>query len=68
MVGEINSRYKVYVTPSISDSAVLVGYKGQSIVDSGYVYAPYVPLKGVPVTFETVPGIQFYTRYGKKLY
>lgn len=68
MVGQISGKYNLYVTPSISDSQALIGYKGNSLIDSGYVYAPYVPLKGVPITYEPTPGIMLRTRYGKKLY
>jgi hypothetical protein len=63
--GTISGRYDLYVTPSIPDNTILVGYKGSSLVDSGYVFAPYVPLKAVPVTYESTPGMLFYTRNGK---
>lgn len=66
--GTISGRYDLYVTPSIPDNQILVGYKGSSLVDSGYVFAPYVPLKQVPVTHESTPGMLFYTRNGKQMY
>lgn len=66
--GTISGRYDLYVTPSIPDNTILVGYKGSSLVDSGYVFAPYVPLKAVPVTHESTPGMLFYTRNGKQMY
>lgn len=79
MVGTLNGRIKVYsylwnqAVPGVSspngDDKILVGYKGgNGEVDSGYFYAPYVPLmsSGViinPVTFQ--PVISLMTRYGK---
>lgn len=66
--GTISGRYDLYVTPSIPDNKIIVGYKGSSLVDSGYVFAPYVPLKAVPITHESTPGMLFYTRNGKQMY
>lgn len=66
--GTVSGRYNLYVTPSIPDNYIIVGYKGSSVVDSGYVFAPYVPLKAVPITHESTPGMLFYTRNGKQMY
>ncbi|TFH08564.1 MAG: hypothetical protein E4H14_06215 [Candidatus Thorarchaeota archaeon] len=65
--------YKVYNTlclPESSDAGetVLVGYKGPNEVDTGYVFAPYVPVmtKGVVIDPKTLqPGLRLMTRYGK---
>jgi hypothetical protein len=66
--GTISGKWNMYVTPSIPDGYIIVGYKGSGVADSGYVYAPYIPLKAVPITYESIPGLYFYTRYGKAMY
>ena len=63
--GSLNGKYNIYVTPSIPSNKVLVGYQGSGKYDSSYIYSPYVPLKGHPITHESTPGILFRTRYGK---
>lgn len=68
MSGTISGKWNVYVTPSIPDEKILIGYKGTGVADSGYVYAPYIPLKAVPITYESIPGLYLYTRYGKAMY
>jgi len=69
-IGSIQNRYQVFVDNYAPAGTILVGHKGSSIFDSGYIYAPYVPLmlfpKGMnPADFKPVMGIM--TRYAKKL-
>jgi hypothetical protein len=48
IAGELNnSGIKVYVDPNASKNTVLVGYKGKQFSDSGYVYAPYIPMSSI---------------------
>ena len=69
-VGNISKRYDVYVDPYFPRNLLLVGRKGNSFLESGYVYAPYVPLQVTPTIFGTedfVPRKGVMTRYAKKM-
>ena len=69
-VGTFSKRYDVYVDPYFPRNLVLVGRKGNSFLESGYVYAPYVPLQVTPTIFGTedfVPRKGVMTRYAKKM-
>lgn len=68
--GSLAGRFKLYKDPYFPRNKVLVGYKGGSFLESGYVYAPYVPLIVTPVIFEPndfSPRRGVMTRYGKKM-
>jgi len=69
-VGSLSKRYDVYVDPYFPRNIVLVGRKGGSFLESGYVYAPYVPLQVTPTIFgveDFVPRKGVMTRYAKKM-
>jgi hypothetical protein len=69
-VGQISKKYDVYIDPYFPRNLVLVGRKGNSFLESGYVYAPYVPLQVTPTIFGTedfVPRKGVMTRYAKKM-
>ena len=69
-VGSISKKWDVYVDPYFLRNVVLVGRKGNSFLESGYVYAPYVPLQVTPTIFGTedfVPRKGVMTRYAKKM-
>lgn len=68
-IGVLSGRYQVYRDPYAPANTMLVGHKGSSILESGYIYAPYVPLQLTPVMynpfdFKPIRGIM--TRYAKK--
>ena len=68
--GNLSRKWDVYVDPYFLRNVVLVGRKGGSFLESGYVYAPYVPLQVTPTIFGTedfVPRKGVMTRYGKKM-
>ena len=68
--GSVNKKFDVYVDPYFPRQLILVGRKGSSFLESGYVYAPYVPMQMTPVIFGTedfVPRKGVMTRYGKKM-
>ena len=50
-VGTLSNRFTVYKDPYFPRNKVLVGYKGGSYLETGYVYAPYVPLIVTPTIF-----------------
>jgi hypothetical protein len=68
-VGSLSGRYTVYRDPYAPANSVLIGHKGQSLLDTGYIYAPYVPLQLTPTMynpFNFVPVKGIMTRYAKK--
>jgi len=69
-VGSLSNRFTVYKDPYFPRNKILVGYKGGSYLESGYVYAPYVPLIVTPTIFapeDFTPRKGVMTRYGKKM-
>ena len=69
-VGSINKKWDLHVDPYFPRNAILVGRKGGSFLESGYVYAPYVPLQVTPTIFDAdnfTPRKAVMTRYGKKM-
>ena len=69
-VGSVSKKFDVYVDPYFPRNLVLVARKGGSFLESGYVYAPYVPLQVTPTIFGTedfVPRKGVMTRYAKKM-
>lgn len=69
-VGSLNNRYTVYKDPYFPRNKILVGLKGNTFLESGYIYAPYVPLILTPVVYaqeDFTPRKGVMTRYGKKM-
>ena len=69
-VGTVNNRWRLYKDPLFQSNQILMGYKGDSYLDSGYFYCPYVPLTQTPVVLDPesfCPRKGILTRYGKKL-
>lgn len=69
-IGTVSGRYTVYVDPYSRPNDVLVGHKGTSLLDTGYIFAPYIalalsPVLTDPTNFTNVRGVM--TRYAKKL-
>ena len=69
-IGSIQGKYQVYVDPYAPHWSAIIGHKGDSLLDTGYIYAPYVPMQLTPVmynynNFGNVRGI--ITRYAKKM-
>lgn len=69
-IGTVSNRFTVYKDPYFPRNKILVGYKGGSYLETGYVYAPYVPLIVTPTIFapdDFTPRKGVMTRYGKKM-
>lgn len=69
-VGSLSQRYTVYKDPYFPRNKILVGYKGSSFLETGFVYAPYVPLIVTPVIYkydDLTPTKGVMTRYAKQL-
>ncbi len=69
-IGSLSGRYQVYRDPYSPAYSMIIGHKGKSLLDTGYIYAPYVPLQLTPTmynpfNFAPVKGIM--TRYAKKV-
>ena len=68
--GSLSRKWDVWVDPYFPRNLILVGRKGGSFLESGFVYAPYVPLQVTPTIFGTedfVPRKGVMTRYAKKM-
>lgn len=68
--GTLSNRWRVVVDPLFKPDTILMGHKGDSFYDTGYVYAPYVPLQVTNAFMDPndwTPRKGFMTRYGKKL-
>ena len=69
-IGAINSRYTVYKNPYLTENVVLMGYKGSQFLETGAVFAPYIPLIMTPLVYDPVsftPRKGIMTRYAKKM-
>jgi hypothetical protein len=69
-VGSLNSRYKVYKNPYMTENVILMGYKGNQFLECGAVFAPYVPLIMTPLLYDPstfTPRKGLMTRYAKKM-
>tara|TARA_R100000008_G_scaffold79915_1_gene61951 strand:+ start:1076 stop:2935 length:1860 start_codon:yes stop_codon:yes gene_type:complete len=69
-VGSMSKKWDVWVDPYFPRNVILVGRRGGSFLESGYVYAPYVPLQVTPTIFgpeDFVPRKGVMTRYAKKM-
>jgi hypothetical protein len=69
-IGSLGSRFQVYVDPYAPPSTLILGHKGNSIFESGYIFAPYVPLMMFPkqmnpFDFKTILGVM--ARYATKM-
>lgn len=68
--GQLNSRYKVYVNPYMNENTILLAYKGSQFLETGAVFAPYIPLIMTPLLYDPetfTPRKGLMTRYAKKM-
>ena len=69
-VGALNNRYTVYKNPYMLENDILMGFRGANFLETGAVYAPYVPLIMTPLVYDPVnftPRKGVMTRYAKKM-
>jgi len=69
-MGAINNRYTVYKNPYMTENVVLMGYKGSQFLETGAVFAPYIPLIMTPLVYDPnsfTPRKGIMTRYAKKM-
>jgi hypothetical protein len=69
-VGSFASRFQVYKNPYMTDNVILVGFRGSNFLETGAVYAPYIPLIQTPLVYDPdnfTPRRGVMTRYAKKV-
>jgi len=69
-VGQFNSRIQVYKNPYMLENQILMGYRGSQFLETGAVYAPYIPLMMTPLVYDPntfTPRKGVMTRYAKKM-
>jgi hypothetical protein len=68
--GQMNNRYTVYKNPYMTEGLMLMGYRGSQFLETGAVFAPYVPLIMTPLVYDPetfTPRKGLLTRYAKKM-
>ena len=69
-MGQMNSRYDVYKNPYMTEGTILLGYRGSQFLETGAVFAPYIPLIMTPLVYDPdtfTPRKGLMTRYAKKM-
>ena len=69
-VGSMSNRYTVYKNPYMTSNEILMGFRGNNFLETGAVYAPYVPLIMTPLVYDPqnfTPRRGVMTRYAKKM-
>ena len=69
-IGSIANRYTIYKNPYMTSNEILLGFKGSNFLETGAVYAPYVPLIMTPLVYDPTnftPRRGVMTRYAKKM-
>lgn len=69
-VGTFNGRIQVYKIPYMLENQILIGYRGAQFLETGAVYAPYIPLMMTPLVYNPTnftPTKGVMTRYAKKM-
>ena len=68
-IGTLGGRYKCYVVPLLDPDVFVMGYKGTNFLETGFVYAPYMPVLStdvlMPADFRGQQG--YATSYGTKM-
>ncbi len=69
-VGSFQNRYTIYKNPYMKENIVLLGFRGSNFLETGAVYAPYIPLILTPLVYDPnnfTPRRGVMTRYAKKV-
>lgn len=69
-IGALNNRLTVYKNPYMKENVILIGYRGSTFLETGAVFAPYIPLIMSPLIYDPstfVPRKAVMTRYAKKI-
>jgi len=69
-IGSFQSRYTIYKNPYMTENGILMGFRGNQFLETGAVYAPYIPLIMTPLVYDPnnfTPRRGVMTRYAKKI-
>ena len=69
-IGSLQNRWTVYKNPYMTENQILIGFRGNNFLETGAVYAPYVPLIMTPLVYDPsdfTPRKGVMTRYAKKM-
>ena len=69
-VGSFQNRFQIYKNPYMLENVILMGYRGANFLETGAVYAPYIPLIMTPLVYDPTnftPRRGVMTRYAKKV-
>jgi hypothetical protein len=69
-VGQLNSRFRVYKNPYMTENVLLMGFRGSQFLETGAAYCPYIPLMMTPLVYDPntfTPRKGIMTRYAKKM-
>ena len=69
-IGSLQNRWTVYKNPYMTENTILIGFRGSNFLETGAVYAPYVPLIMTPLVYDPsdfTPRKGVMTRYAKKM-
>jgi len=69
-IGSMNGRYKVFKNPYMIENQILLGFRGAQFLETGAVFAPYVPIIMTPMVYDPdtfTPRKGLLTRYAKKM-
>jgi len=69
-VGTLRNRWTVYKNPYMNENTILCGFRGSNFLETGAVYAPYIPLIVTPLIYDPKnfqPRKGVMTRYAKKI-
>ena len=69
-IGSLQNRFTVYKNPYMTENQILIGFRGSNFLETGAVYAPYVPLIMTPLVYDPsyfTPRKGVMTRYAKKM-
>ena len=69
-VGSFQNRFTIYKNPYMKENVMLMGFRGNNFLETGAVYAPYIPLIMTPLVYDPTnftPRRGVMTRYAKKV-
>ena len=69
-IGSLSNRWTIYKNPYWTGKDILMGYRGSQFLETGAVFAPYIPLIMTPLVYDPVsftPRKGIMTRYAKKM-
>jgi hypothetical protein len=69
-VGDFQNRFQIYKNPYLTGNVMLMGFRGSNFLETGAVYAPYIPLIMTPLVYDPqnfTPRRGVLTRYAKQM-